>query len=107
MKTLLIKSNHGNHSGFNVKYTLLEVCSNIKDAKKELMKASFDLSDDHINRNGRAFDTNNKRYICINSDTSFNYDGYNYILINKNDLDLFNGGCYGYLSNEILKELED
>ena len=107
MKTLLIKSNHGNHSGFNVKYTLLEVCNNIKEAKKQLINASFDLSDDHIERNGRAFDTDNQRYICKNSDSSFNYDGYTYLLINKNDLDLFDGGSYGYLSNEILKELED
>lgn len=105
MKTLLIKSNQGNHSGFNVKYTLLEVCDNLKEAKKELIKASFDLSDDHVIRNGRAFDTNSKRYICVNSDTSFTYDGYTYMLINKNDLDLFNMGSYGYLPNEIINQL--
>lgn len=107
MKTLLIKSNHGNHSGFNVKYTLLEVCNNLKDAKKELLKASFDLSDDHVYRNGRSYDTNNQIYICTNKDTSFTYDGYAYMLINKNDLDLFDGGSYGYLSNEIINQLED
>lgn len=32
-KTILIKSNHGNHSGFNVKYTLLGVCNNLKENK--------------------------------------------------------------------------
>ena len=107
MKTLLIKSNHGNHSGFNVKYTLLAVCVDLKDAKKELLKASFNLSDDHVMRNGRAYDTNNKIYICTSKDISFNYDGHTYMLINKNDLDLFNGGSYGYLSNEIINKLED
>jgi hypothetical protein len=105
MKTLLIKSNHGNHSGFNVKYTLLSVCYDLRDGKEELIKASFDLSDNHVFRNGRAYDKSNQRYICTNKDTSFTYDGCNYMLINKNDLDLFNGGSYGYLSNEILYEI--
>ncbi len=107
MKTLLIKSNQGNHSGFNRKYSLLEVCGTLKEAKEALIKASFDLSDDHIVRNGRAFDANSGRYVCTNSDNFFNYDGYTYMLINHNDLDLFNGGNYGYLPANVINELNN
>ena len=107
MKTLLLKSNHGNHSGFNVKWELLGVFNSLKEGKKGLIDASFDLSDEHVLRHNRAFDIDNKKYICTNTDKSFSYDGRKYMLVTKDDIDLFNGGTYGYLPNEVRDHLLD
>jgi len=105
MTHLVIKSNHGNHSGFNVKWELISICETKKEAKKELVKCSFDLSDDHILWNGRAYDVNKGEFICTDNDDSFTYDGYRWLIINKSDLYLFDGGNYGYLPQSIVDEL--
>jgi hypothetical protein len=105
MKHLVIKSNSGNHEGYNVKWTLLSESSTKKEAKKQLLNHSFGLSDDHILKNGRAFDTDTMEYVCTNKSKGFVYDGYKYLIINNNDLDQFNGGNYGYLPEYIIELL--
>ena len=102
MKHLVIKSNQGNHSDFNVKWTLMSEARTKKEAKKQLLSHSIGLSDNHISRNGRAFDTDTMEYICTNKSDGFTYDGYRYTIINKSDLDTFNGGHYGYLPQSII-----
>ena len=68
MKTAIIKSNHGNHQGFNKKWSL-EYTGKMKEAKVKIKQYSEDIE-----------------------------DGYSVIIVTQKDInsDLFNGGYYGY-----------
>ena len=87
MKTLVIKSNHGNHTGYNRTWEILSKHDTIKEARKELCEIAKEL-DDTIKCTKKYLD-------------SFEYDLHYYRVITRTDLDLFTGGHYGYMPNEV------
>jgi hypothetical protein len=104
MKCYVIKSNHGNQSGFNRKWELIDECYSIKEAKNVLRDLAFNCSDDIIERNRAPFDTKTHEYLYTKNDTSFEYDGYKYVIITRKDVVdrmIFNGGSMGYQPNFI------
>lgn len=98
MKCYVIKSNSGNHSGFNRKWELIDECYSIKEAKKILLEQAFNVSDDIIERNGAAYDLSRKEYLYTKKDKFFQYDGKKYMIVTRKDVDnnIFNGGPMGY-----------
>lgn len=97
MKYYVIKSNSGNHTGFNRKWSLIAECTTLRDAKSELINASLNLDDNHILINGRAYDRDDQEYVCTNSMDSFYYDGCTYAIVPEDEIEhKFNGGHYGY-----------
>lgn len=93
MKTLLLKSNHGNHSGFNRKWEVLESFDNEYDATTscaELYNQLNEIDDVHEDYEKEL--------------TSFWYDGYSYIVITQDDYNggIFNGGGMGYTPKEVV-----
>lgn len=101
MKTLLLKSNHGNHSGFNRTWEILEefenedlaksVCARMHNEIKDLEESDPDFEDEHEGING------------------FENDLYYYTTITQEDYNkgIFNGGYYGYASDSIKKYFEE
>lgn len=105
MKHLIIKSNSGNHSGFNVKWELIDICYNKEDVFETLLGLSFGLSDDHIIKNGRAYDPYNKEFIFVNGMSSFRYDGCTYTSVTEETYEyFFNGGYNGYAPKFVFEE---
>ena len=105
MTYLVIKSNQGNHSGFNRKWELLKSCSSYQDAHSALVDYSLDLDDNHSIRNGRAYDSSNKMYIFTNDMSSFVYDGVTYAILAKDDVEsFFDGGSNGYVPQFVIDE---
>ncbi|MCD8176729.1 MAG: hypothetical protein LUE98_04615 [Tannerellaceae bacterium] len=99
-KYYFIKSNHGNHTGFNRSWTLLSESNSRKELEREMLYKGFDLSDDIVERNGRPYDMNTKQYIVTNKmikNGVFDYDGCMYMIISKKDTHIFNGGHFGHL----------
>jgi len=81
MKALIIKSNHGNHSGFNRKWSLISKHQNIKSSKSELKKLAKE-DEEKVSKDGK----------------SYNYDNLTMVkIITKNDIESFNGNYMGYL----------
>lgn len=102
MNYLVIKSNHGNHTGFNRKWEVLDEVSTLEDAQDILLDAAFGCSDNIIvDGNGLPYDINSNHVLYDGKCESFSYDGRTYMIISENDQDLFNGGSYGYMSNKI------
>lgn len=98
MKTLVIKSNHGNHHGFNRKWEILEKFNKEEDAKVYL--ANLHNEEKELNEDDEDFET---------SISGFEEDLYYYTLITQEDYDrgIFDGGHYGYASAEIIDYFEE
>lgn len=109
MKNLVIISNHGNHSGFNVKWTIAGKFDNLKEAKALLLNIAFNVSDDVIEENGLPFNINGNEVVYDGDSDSFNYDGKKYVIITQEDYEngIFDGRGYGYASNEIIDFFEE
>lgn len=109
-KNICIKSNHGNHSGFNRKWEVLGKSENIEELKTILMENALRCSDDiTTNENGEAIDLSRNEEILYNGvDDSFNYDGRIYVIVTESEFfaDFFNGGSFGYASREISEYFE-
>ena len=88
MKALVIKSNHGNHRGFNRKWTILAEFNNREEAQKFLY--------DYLLRNDLTDE---------DGETDTSYDGRHYIVVDEGDELLFDGGGYGYASREMAEFL--
>jgi hypothetical protein len=101
MKSIVIKSNQGNHTGYNRKWYNIEECETIKEAKKVLKSLAYDLSDNIVERNGAPYDKNSDEFIYSNNMKNFNYDGVNYWIITKEDLYMFDGGSFGHMPSFI------
>lgn len=105
MKTLLLQSNHGNHSGFNRTWSIIEKFNNIEEAKKKCAELHNELYEvfqsDDININYDA--------TFESSLDSFEYDLYYYKIISQDDYNngIFNGGHYGYASKDIINYFEN
>lgn len=100
MMYFLIKSNHGNHIGFNRKWKLL--CSDIDRnfIADRMLDIGFLLSDSIVSCNNRPYDNITGRYIITNAIMRrgfFEYDGYMYMIVDGNSFDIFDGGTMGYL----------
>jgi len=93
----VIESNTGNHTGFNRTWNLIGEFSKKKEAVQALIEQSLYVGDLDV-RNGRAYDRDNKEYLCTNKSTSFNYDGRTYTFVERSEVeDFFNGGSNGYI----------
>ena len=97
MKNIIIKSNSGNHTGFNIKWSIISEHNSIEEAKEKLREYSLCVSDDIIDINGFAFDTNNEEFIYKKGAETFNYDGCRYMFLNENNIDDFGNEQMGYL----------
>lgn len=84
MNCLVIKSNHGNHSGFNRKWEILKEFKDLRDGSDFLSMLKEELTGE-----GKF------------GVTSFEDDLIYYYLINEDDFDIFDGGHFGYASKEI------
>ena len=96
-KWAVIKSNHGNHTGFNRKWTMLNQgfpFETLDEAIKYLNQI-IDECEDDIEESERT----------EKGSESYDYDGCFYKVISSDDLDQFNGGHYGYLPNSISEAL--
>jgi hypothetical protein len=76
MKATLIRANHGNHTGFNRKWSLIHT-GNISECKKEIKKYKEEIEDNH-------------RFVIVTQNDIYN--------------DFFNGGHNGYFPT-CLKEI--
>jgi len=81
MKALIIKSNHGNHTGFNRNWTLISKYKKIHLAKNEL-KYFAKEDGEKISKDGKSY--------CFDNLTM-------YKIITKKDIESFNGNYMGYL----------
>ena len=98
MKTIVIKSNHGNHTGFNRKWEVLNSGYPF-DSKEEAIKyldAIIDECEDDIPEEERT----------EKGGTGYEYDLYYYNVVTQEDYenDFFSGGHYGY-TNRAIKEI--
>ena len=84
MKAVVLKSNHGNHTGFNRKWTVLDKFEDNKEAENFLY--NYLLERDFVDEDG-------------NIDPC--YDGYHFVVITEEDELLFSGGHYGYAPKEV------
>lgn len=98
MKTLAIKSNHGNHQGFNRTWKVLESFTNEESAQEFLANLHNEVKE--INEEHEDFET---------STSGFEDDLYYYTTITQDDYDkgVFNGGHYGHASDEIISFFEE
>lgn len=101
MKTLIIKSNHGNHSGYNRKWTILEEFEDWNDFNSPLTKLASIYNDI------KDLDEDNEEYEY--SLSSFEDDLCYYYVVTEEDYHngFFNGGHYGYASDEIIEFFEN
>lgn len=108
MKAIVIKSNHGNHTGFNRKWELIAVVDTVKEAREELVQQSIycvDGCNDWIMRNGRMWNTANKEYLYTTDRDSFSEDLRTYTFVTQNEVEtFFDGGHNGYMPSFIVKE---
>lgn len=81
---MVLKSNHGNHQGFNRTWAILSEHDDEKEAETFLY--DYLLERDIIDEDGEPDRT---------------YDGYHFTVITEDDESLFNGGIYGYANKEI------
>ena len=102
MKSLVIYSNQGNHSGFNRNWTISGKFNKISDARKEMKRLAFYCSDSIIDRNGAAYDLDRAEYLCTNKTDSFEYDLVYYMIVTEDMIDSYfcSGGHYGCLPQE-------
>lgn len=107
MKILIIKSNHGNHTGFNRKWSIVDYPSTIEDAYKSMMELAVECSDDYIYSEATKSIiknpelTNGIDTIYTYGDESFWDDGYSYQIITEEDYEDFFNSDNGYISSEI------
>lgn len=92
MKALVLKSNHGNHTGFNRTWDVLESFEDESLAQDFLN--NYLIERDLVDEDG-------------NPDPS--YDGYRYVVITEDDYNrgIFDGGSYGYANKTIVSFFED
>lgn len=116
-RTFLATSNHGNHIGFDRKWTVEEIHHN----QNPLVKIALKVSDDHrwIDDNSEIEDTSHDRYVGAGvydasmnlevtaDDTSYEHDLVYYLLISENEIDAYSGdnghysGLYGKLCTSV------
>ena len=99
MKTTIIQSNSGNHSGFDRKWSQVNQYDSLEAAQDAMLSIAFNyLSDDIIEVDGLPFDSNNNEVVYDGKAASFTYDGRIYMIVTEDDdIDsIFNGGYYGY-----------
>lgn len=84
MKALVIKSNHGNHQGFNRTWKVLADFESEKEAETFLY--DYLLERDFVDEDGEP---------------NTAYDSYQFLVITEDDEFLFNGGSYGYANKEM------
>lgn len=84
MKAVVLKSNHGNHRGFNRTWTVLAEFEGNKEAENFLY--DYLLERDFVDEEG-------------NIDTT--YDGHHFVVFTEEDEYLFDGGAYGYAPKEV------
>lgn len=109
-KFYFIKSNSGNHSGFNRHWQLLGESFNRKVLEQSMIDEGFGLSDDIVERNGRPYDLEDREYVVTNQMLKtgrFDYDGSIYMIVSGDDHDMFDGGHYGYLPSFMKSSEED
>lgn len=108
MKTLVIQSNHGNHSGFNRKWELLGSHDSVKEARKQLINVSIEVtdgSDGWTVKNDRAWNSYSKDFLATNKSNSFEYDLVYYHLLREDEVyHFFNGGSKGYMPDFVKEE---
>jgi hypothetical protein len=104
----IIKSNQGNHTGFNRRWELMDVCPSKDEASEKLFQLALYASDDNMimeDDSRSIIDNNSGEEVYHLKEDYFNYDGRQYRAITNIDIDSFNGGVNGYLNNEIIKSL--
>lgn len=111
MKTLVIKSNHGNHSDFNRTWELLAVCDSVEEARAELIEWSIERTegcDGWIIKNGRAYNVYSKEFLATNKSDSFEEDLYYFHIVPENKAaTFFSGGHRGFTPEFVKKEFPD
>lgn len=95
MKAIVIKSNHGNHTGFNRKWEILNngyAFSSVEEAI-EYLNQIIDECEDHIPEEDKT----------SKDLKGYEYDLYYYYVVTKDQYEdgFFSGGHYGYSSNAI------
>lgn len=110
MKNILLKSNHGNHSGFNRKYEILDQSEDINDLKSLLRDQALRCSDDmSLDENGNVIDGSRDQEVLLSHDEDrFVYDGRFFIIVTQDmyDQGFFNGSCYGYANKGVVDYFE-
>lgn len=104
MKAILIKSNHGNHSGFNVKWTVLDKSDDLdyllNKIKEHALRVSDNVTEDE---NGNVIDlSSNSKVLLSKNENLFSSDGVRYRIVTQDDYDnnFFNSNS-GYANSEI------
>lgn len=111
MKNIALKSNHGNHSGFNRKWEILGTSEDINELKEILFSQASSCSDyTESDGNGNVIDNSRDGEILYSlNDDSFNYDGRYYLIVTESEYfaDRFNGGYMGYAPKAVVDYFEE
>lgn len=95
MKTIVIKSNHGNHTGFNRKWEVLNSGYAFDSEKQaiEYLNNIIDECEDDIMEDDRT----------SHGLKGYEHDLYYYYVVTREDYenDCFDGGHHGYVSKQI------
>lgn len=96
----IIKSNHGNHRGYNRSWTLITTANDLNSARKELADQAIkrvEGCDGWILRNGRMWNTHAKEYLYTNEQMGFEEDLTYFKAVKSTEVEeFFNGGHNGY-----------
>lgn len=98
MKTLIIKSNHGNHTGFNRTWSIENKCDSIEEAKIKLSEIADKIADDYGMTEKDRIDLYNGKNEALSHGLTY------YSIITEEDYEwgIFDGGHMGYASQEII-----
>lgn len=111
MKSIALKSNHGNHSGFNRKWEVLAKSENVDELKEILFTYAERCSDyTESDGNGNVIDNSRDGEILYSlKDDSFNYDGRCYVIVTESEYfaDIFSGNYMGYAPKEVVDYFEN
>lgn len=98
MTTIVIKSNHGNHTGFNRKWEVLNGGDSF-DSEIQAMRYLAGIADEE----DEQYDEEKEEFVLHGPIGSFNYDLYYYAVVTQSDYDngFFDGGHNGYANKKI------
>lgn len=101
MKTVVIKSNQGNHTGFNRKWTLIGEFTSLRDAREELRKQAYSIAEKHngwyLSEGGFMYNEE-KEFLYTPGTDNFSDDGVSFEIVKVKDLNsFFDGQSTGYM----------
>lgn len=109
MKTMIIKSNNGNHSGHSRTWTEIDHFrfddNKASEAKQRMLDIAFVIDDNVIEMDGLPFHTDSEEIVFNPAIESSFMDGLTTyaIITEEDDIDsIFDGGSYGYAPEFVL-----